>query len=248
MQAKDNWRVPPNHLTLPVDEVHVWRASMDVSTSDLAVFRSVLSEDEIQRAERFHFQRHCNHSIVSRGLLRTLLGRYLAMDPAALRFSYGRYGKPGLADGYNDGGSLRFNLSHSNERVLYAITYDMDVGIDIEFLHRSVKMEPVICWNCSEREKEDLQTVPTNLRRRAFFNCWTRKEAYVKARGDGLAAHMNNISVSLLPGQPTLLLETEAGEEEATRWLLKEIKPGAGYVACLAIVGHGWQVRKWKLR
>ena len=240
----DNWANPPHALVLPEDEVHVWRASLEAPGTRIAELRCILSGDELGRANRYLSKSNGRRFLVARALLRTILGRYLGVRPTALFFDYGRNGKPELAQGCNPGG-LRFNLSHTGNIAIYAITRNRAVGIDIEDPSRTVDMQPIVRRNCSKQEQADLKSVPEELQQQAFFTCWTRKEAYIKARGDGLSAHLNQITVSLVPGEPARLIDTPEGKEEAARWTIKEINVGSGYVAALIAEGHNWTLRNW---
>ena len=231
-------------LVLPNNEVHIWLASLDVPAKTCTRLRSFLSEEEISRANRFYFPQDRDYFVVGRGLLRIFLGQYLDSDPTTLHFTYGRYGKPVLDPNENNS-ELSFNMSHSKSKVIYAFSHGREVGIDIEDLNRDVDREQIVRRNCSEQEKIAYHTVPTELKQEAFINCWTRKEAYIKARGEGLAAHLDQITVSLVPGDEPRLLDTQAGEHEITRWTLKEIDVGSGYVAAVIAEGHDWHLRQW---
>lgn len=230
-------------LVLPRNEVHVWRASLGVSSAMLGWFQRILSADELSRADRFHFQHDRERYIVGHGLLRTILSHYLCADPATLDFVCNEYGKPELAS-INDDATLRFNMSHSHGRVIYAFTNKREVGIDIEYVRTMDDAAQLIERFCSERERAEYRSVPGNLRQLAFFNCWTRKEAYTKARGEGMSRPLDKFSVSLAPGKPVMLLDTEEGDEETRRWSLEDLRPGApGYVAAIAVEGAGWVLR-----
>jgi len=242
--SHDNWENPPHDLVLPEDEVHVWRASLEAPGTGMAELRCILSRDEVGRANRYLSKSNGRRFLVARGLLRTILGCYLGVSPTALFFDYGRNGKPELVPGCNPGG-LRFNLSHTSNTAIYAVTRNRAVGIDIEDPSRTVDMQPIVRRNCSKQEQADLQSVPEEMKRQAFFTCWTRKEAYIKARGDGLSAHLNQITVSLIPGEPARLIETPEGKDEAARWTIKDIKAGGEYIAALIAEGRSWRVRNW---
>jgi len=243
IREKENWEKPPLNLALPEDEVHVWRASLEVPIPRIIDLHNLLSEDEVSRAGRYYFERDRRRFIVGRGQLREILCQYLGIDPQELTFDYNHYGRPELSNNHKE---IHFNLSHAGETVLYAITCGREVGIDIEYLHRDVDMELIIRRNCSEREKLDFDVVPGELKREALFNCWTRKEAYIKAQGDGLALSLNKFSVSLLPGEPAELIDTQGGVHETARWIIAEIDAGPGYIASIAIECQGWRMRKWE--
>lgn len=240
-----SWRPPPKILRLGIDEVHVWRATLDLKAGGLQSLQQTLSADERVRAGRFHFQRDREHFIVGRGLLRTLLGRYLETDPGQLRFCYSPHGKPALAWEANRN-RLRFNLSHSRGLALYAVTRARELGVDIEFIRPEPADEEIAERFFSPREVAALRALPSNMQREAFFNCWTRKEAYIKARGEGLTLRLDQFDVTLTPGEPAALLSTNGDPQEASRWALKNLAPGPGYGAALAVEGDNWRLKCWQ--
>lgn len=233
------WRLPPETLILGSDEVHIWRATLDQPISQIESFRHTLAADEQARAERFYFQRDRERFIVARGVLRALLGFYLLSAPECLSFCYSSQGKPALA-GESGGDTVRFNLSHSHGVALYAVTRGREVGIDFERIRFDLEVEQIAERFFSRREIATLRTLPIDLRTYAFFLCWTRKEAYIKARGEGLSLPLDQFDVSLVPGEPAALLSTHPDPHEALRWSLQELSPTPGYVAALAVEGHGW--------
>ncbi|MDQ2975523.1 MAG: 4'-phosphopantetheinyl transferase superfamily protein, partial [Acidobacteriota bacterium] len=196
-------QLPLHSLTLGRNEVHLWQARLD---DQLAVtLKPLLSEEETARANRFHFIKDRNDFIVARGLLRKLLAAYLGVAGSAdLTFSYGDKGKPFLAE--NQRSSINFNLAHSHGMALYAFSHDRELGVDLEFVKDELADEEIADRFFSTTEVKALQRVPAELRRQAFFNCWTRKEAYIKARGEGLSMPLNDFDVSLAPGEPAALL------------------------------------------
>ena len=238
------WYSAPQTLTLQGDEVHVWRAALDVSESQVRSLWSTLTVDERQRAERYVFQKDRTHFVVARGLLRVLLGRYLRQDPPHLRFIYGPHGKPALAAG-TGGVALRFNVSHSHGLALYVITCGREVGVDVERIRSEVVQEKIAEHFFSPREVAVLRALPTPLQATALFACWTRKEAYIKATGDGLALPLDQFAVSLAPGEPAALLHTTWDPQEAARWALQDLAPAPGYRAAVAVAGHDWHLTCW---
>ncbi len=201
----------------------------------------LLSTDERQRAERFHFERDRRRFVVGRGLLRTVLGRYLQVSPDCLQFRYGPQGKPALAGG----NGLHFNVSHSGELALYAVALEREVGVDIERI-ASLKEVDDLAERCfSERENIVLRSLPAERRQQAFYTCWTRKEAYLKATGKGLSLPLDQFDVSVLPEEPAALLNTRPVAEEAARWSLASLEPHPDYMAALAVFGRGWQLQCW---
>jgi 4'-phosphopantetheinyl transferase len=241
----DLWRPPPEELTLLSAEVHVWRACLDPTASCVERLQCSLSPDELQRAARFHFPRDQRRFTVARGVLRDILSRYLGVPPSELRFRYSSYGKPALANGFDDRG-VCFNVSHSHEMALFAVTCGREVGVDIEYLGREIGGEEIAEHFFSARERANLRELPAEAKHEAFFNCWTRKEAYIKAHGEGLSLPLDQFDVSLAPGEPVALLATHNDPREASRWSLQALTPGANYVAALAVECQGWQLTCWQ--
>jgi 4'-phosphopantetheinyl transferase len=240
----DLWRSSPAELTLSSAEVHVWRARLDLDAWCVEPLHHHLSADELQRAARFHFPRDRRRYTVARGVLRHILGRYLRRPPSELRFRYSAYGKPALADAFADA-EVRFNVSHSHEMALFAVTSGREVGVDIEYLGREIRGEEIAERFFSAHERANLRALPAEMRHQAFFNCWTRKEAYIKAHGEGLSLPLDQFDVSLAPGEPAALLATRSDPQEALRWSLQTLTPGPSYVAALAVEGRGWQLTRW---
>jgi len=228
------------NLALAKDEVHVWRAPLDQPVPP--GFDRILSEAELKRARRFRFERDCSHFIVAHGLLRIILSRYVGVEPSRLCFCSNLYGKPALVASSAQA-AVRFNLSHSDGLVLYAIARDREVGIDLERIQTDFAFEQIGEQFLSLREAAELDALPTCLRREALLTWWTRKEAFVKARGQGLSMPLDQFSVSLAPSQPARLYTHEPGE--ALHWSLQDIMPGFGYVATLAVEGRNWQLKCW---
>ena len=206
--------------------------------------RHTLTTDECQRAERYVFEKDRTHFAVARGLLRVLLGRYLRQEPQHLRFTYGPHGKPALA---TDTGRapLCFNVSHSHGLALYAVTRGREVGVDVERIRPEIAQEKIAERFFSRREVTVLRALPTSLQAAAFFACWTRKEAYIKAKGEGLALPLGQFDVSLAPGEPAMLLRTAWDPQEAACWALQDLAPAPGYRAAVAVAGHDWRLTCW---
>ncbi len=240
-----SWNSPPKMLRLPSNSVHVWRASLEVSVSHLQALKDTLAADECARAERFYFQEHRERFIAGRGLLRNILSRYLDREPGQLRFSYNSYGKPALIEETGVEG-LRFNLSHSHDMALYAVTRGREIGVDIERFRPDVEAEKLAERFFSPREAAVLRTLPERLRPEGFFNCWTRKEAYIKAEGEGMAIPLSSFDVSLTPGEPAALLRSQKDPREVSRWSMQALDPKPGYAAALAVKGHDWELKCWQ--
>lgn len=168
-----------------------------------------LSDEERARAKRFLFERDRNSFVASHGILREVLGRYSGRGPGEIEFTYGPYGKPELA-GDGSSRSFRFNLSHSDGVALIAVAKERAVGVDVEKIQPERAGEEIADRYFSREEVDELRALPAELRSEGFFLCWTRKEAYVKALGEGLRFPLDSFQVSLSPGEPAQLF-AEAG-------------------------------------
>lgn len=243
-----SWQRPGAEMpALYADDVHVWRVDFGRESSRVDGAERTLSPDELARARRFRFPRDRERFVSARVLLRELLARYLHVEAGRLRFRYGELGKPALA---SDSGAdaIRFNLSHSESLALFAVTRGREIGVDVERLRRDLPAERLARRFFSPREIDALLALPQHQRQQAFFACWTRKEAYVKARGDGLAFPLDQFDVALVPGEPVASLRTDGDPEESARWSLQQLDPGPDYVAALAVEGHQWRLRCWEWR
>jgi 4'-phosphopantetheinyl transferase len=239
-EADEGWPEVAAVPALADGEVHVWRTPLEQPADRLEDLRRTLAPDERQRAERFHFDKDRRHFVAGRGLLRTLLGRYLGRDPGSLQFAYNPQGKPMLA---GEGGGLRFNLAHSHGLALFAVSRGRELGVDLERIRPEFAGEPVAQRFFSPREVAALRALSGERRHEAFFVCWTRKEAYLKATGKGLSLPLDCFDVSLLPGEPAALLATRHDPTEVGRWSLRALAPAQGYAGALAVEGRGWRLR-----
>jgi 4'-phosphopantetheinyl transferase len=239
------WCFASERMTLETDEVHVWRASLNLSQSDIERFLRTLAQDERSRADRFYFQEDREHFIAARGVLRAVLGKYLQIDPGRLRFEYGSYGKPKLAEEFR-AGSFCFNVSHSHGLAVYALSSGREVGVDVERIRSGFACERIAERFFSPQEVRALRSLPRSRQDEAFFNCWTRKEAYIKAKGVGVSIPLQLFDVSLVPGEPAALLSVRGDPHETSRWSLRDLFPGTGYVGALAANGQSWRLRCWQ--
>lgn len=239
------WHSPPTNLVLSKDDVHVWRADLDLPDWRLQQLAQTLSSDEQLRAERFYFERDRKHFIAGRGLLRAILGRYLDREPNQLQFSYSSRGKPALVN-TNTRETLCFNLSHSSGLALYAVTRSRLIGIDLERVRPMPDAEKLAERFFCTHEYGVISTLLPEQKQEAFFNAWTRKEAYLKATGDGLAG-LEQVEVSLTPGEPAALLSIQGDRQASSRWSLSQLTPAPGYVAALAVEGHDWNLECLKI-
>jgi 4'-phosphopantetheinyl transferase len=240
------WSPAPDNLILPLDEVHVWCADLDRPPAEVARCRSVLSQDELSQASRFRFEYHRKQFVVRHGLLRIILGYYLEIEPEKLRFDYSEYGKPALKFETGDQ-ELCFNLSDAAGLALYAFTMGREIGVDVEHVRSDIEHEEIAERFFSQNERMALRAYPPEDRPQAFFTCWTRKEAFIKAHGEGLSLPLDQFDVSVGVGEPAKLLATRGDLEGAERWALQHLDPAPGFVAALAVEGHGWRTRCWKV-
>lgn len=241
---------PPANPTLGHDEVHVWRASLELPASALERLLAVLCGEERQRAAKFVFARHKEHFIAARGILRHILARYLSKPPSELLFEHNSYGKPSLRADACGGRPLHFNVSHSGGLALYAFSNDVPVGVDVEQVRQDFATGEIAESFFSPAEVRAFKGLPSHSKTEAFFNCWTRKEAYIKALGMGLSHPLERFTVSLAPGTPAQLLCDETDPTEAARWSLRDLPIDPGYAAALAVPKHGWLLKcyDWQLQ
>jgi 4'-phosphopantetheinyl transferase len=229
---------------LQTDQIHVWAVRSLAGNDCLPSLRDTLSCDELQRAAAFRFEKHKNHYIVTRGLLRAILGRYIAKPAEAIEFRYAPQGKPYLRDA--DSYKLQFNLSHSENCVVYAVTLNGELGIDVEHIKELPDMNSIARRFFSEAEVADLEAVSSELRAESFYKCWTRKEAYIKAVGSGLSLPLDRFRVSVLPGQPAALLSLQDGADSASSWSMHDLRPWDGFVGALAIRSPSYSLLEMK--
>jgi 4'-phosphopantetheinyl transferase len=203
-----------------------------------------LAPDEIDRAARFQFAEHRQQYIYCRGLLRVILSRYLHVEPGQIQFRYATTGKPSLAD-VREAGDLHFNLSHSGGLALFAVTGGREIGVDLEKIRPTIDVQAIARRFFSDREFQALVALPKAEQPRAFFACWTRKEAYIKAIGDGLAFPLDHFSVSVSPNVPAALLEVRGEPGPPSRWSLQDLCPGDAYMGAVAFEGTPCAVQCW---
>lgn len=239
------WQPAPKDLVLSSNDVHVWRASLEQPEALIRQLAQILSEDERIRADRFYFERDRQHFIVGRGLLRTILGRYLSFEPTQLQFYYSSRGKPALAN-KDDNATIEFNLSHSHGLVLYSVTRDRKIGIDVEQIRPTSDVEKLAERFFSPREYATIRSLPPSQKQEAFFHAWTCKEAYLKAIGEGLVG-LEQVEVSLVPGEPVRLLSIGEDSPASSRWSVQVLTPAPDYIAALAVEGQGWTLTCWEI-
>ena len=231
-------------ITLPENEVQLWRVDLGAVGPEEPRWRQVLSEDERARAARFHFSRDRQSYVSSRALLRIILAAYLGAEPRELSFRYSDKEKPALA-GAHAAREIEFNISHSGMVALLAFTRGREVGVDVELIRHDFDVEGIAHRFFSEHERQELMSFALEERHAAFFRCWTRKEAYVKATGSGLSLPLSQFDVSMAAGNINALIATRPDATEAGRWSMREVQGGDGYAAALCVLGRGWRLRAW---
>ncbi len=231
-------------LALPENEVQLWRADLDALASDEIRWQQLLAIDEQKRAARFHFARDRQRFTAARAILRIILGGYLRVEAFDVDFCYSKKEKPYLAQRHADSG-ITFNLSHSGGIALYAFARRRELGVDVEKIGRDVDVAGIARRFFSEHEQKQLLQLPANEQVEAFFRCWTRKEAYIKATGDGLSLPLSQFDVSLEPGSSDALVVTRPDPAEAKCWLLREVPAGDGYLAAVCVRGRDWSLISW---
>lgn len=238
-----HWSDPPSLLTVGNDEVHVWRAFLDQTPDQASLFESLLSEDEIARAWKYRFPLHRDRFVSRRAFIRLLLGRYLRTQAPEIDFEYTDYGKPLLASRHAT--KLRFNLSSSHNLALVAVAYGRDVGVNVEKINEALIEESIPEQFFSARETARLRALSRSCQTAAFFDCWARKEAYIKAKGMGLSLPLDSFDVSFGDAKPARLLRTLPDQQEAERWTMMALQPAPGHAAALVIEGQECVVRCW---
>ncbi len=239
------WRLPPTPLVLDDDHVHVWRASLTVTPERVGALIRTLATDERTRAERFRFDRDRTRYIVARGLLRAIIGRYRDEEPGAIAFQYNAFGKPSLPDEPGKD-RIRFNVSHADDIALYAVTRNREVGVDIEGVRADMASERIAERFFSLQEIVALRGLDPALQHEAFFACWTRKEAYIKARGESITVGLDQFDVSLAPDEPAAILMSREDGDTLHDWSLHHLLPDPGYVGAVAMQGGPCRLMCWQ--
>lgn len=241
INTKLNWPTPDKFPELSKQHVHVWCAQIDQLTDQLFQLKKLLSADETNRAEKFHFEKDRHRFIISRGLLRTILGHYAKIAPEQLEFHYTAHGKPEL----NSFPELQFNLSHAENIILCAFSSNYILGIDVEYLGHDCDMEEIAKRFFSPLEYQILKNLTGQKQRRAFFNGWTRKEAFLKAIGKGLSFSLSKVEVPLLPEETVTTLTIHDEQIKSQPWALHALSLASDYAAALVTKGKPQQIHTW---
>ncbi|QWV95382.1 4'-phosphopantetheinyl transferase superfamily protein [Geomonas oryzisoli] len=199
-----------------------------------------LSQDELRRGARLLDPEKRELFLVGRGLVREILADLVGEEPGRLVFAEGEFGKPSLVAGQAAEG-LRFNVSHSGGQLLIAACYGAEIGVDLEEIRQELAFRPMAERYFSVREREELFGLDPRQQLEAFYRCWTRKEAYMKATGSGFSQPSTGFDVSLRPGEPAALLGHGAEPAELGRWRLVDLPVPSGYCAALALNSSPWR-------
>ena len=238
------WRPVQGTYALQDNEVHVWRATLSTAAPVLPALRAVLAPQERARADRFHFEADRARHTIGRALTRLLIGHSLGVDPRGLTFEYSRHDKPMLAGA----APLQFNVSHSGDVVLLALARSRELGVDVERIRADFTTTDIAERYFSAVECRDLATLAGEARHNAFFACWSRKEAYIKARGDGLTLALDSFDVAFLPGETPRLVATRHDPPAVARWSLRDLDVGPGYRGALVAERSDWTLALWDWR
>ena len=240
------WPVPAEQPRLAHGIVHVWCLALDLPQAAVDGLRAFLSADEQARAARYLFDKHRRRFIACRGQVRRILAGYLSANPAEICFFYGPKGKPALARPWSDS-AIQFNVSDSHELALCAVVMNRDLGVDLEYVRQPSDFDGLAERFFAAREVDVLRSLPNDRRLEAFFNCWTRKEAVLKAVGIGLGMPLNRVEVTLAPLDPARVLVYADEPAASVPWWLQSLEPAGGYVGAVACRGSPLEVVTWRI-
>ena len=221
---------------LPSNTVHLWTGQFDRLHTKRAEFESLLTDDERKRAERFISDMVRDKFILARGWLRTVLSQYLDQSPESIVFTYGKRGKPSIHNS-----DIHFNLSHSDNVLMLGVIKDREIGVDVEQIHPQPNMALIAHDNFSAKEFTALYELPETERLHAFYNCWTRKEAYIKAVGDGFALPLQDFDVTLKPDTPPRFLRIK--DDDPAKWSLLHIDTLDDAIGAVCVKGAMPQIK-----
>lgn len=224
---------PPPELELGPNDVHLWVARLDLSFTALKIYERTLSASELRLAQGYGFEYHRNRFIARRGFVRAVLSRYLRAEPAMLEFAHGPRGKPFLSGDFK--GDLSFNWAHSGDRAILGVARQGDIGVDIERVRPFTGTSQIVNRYGSAGESRAFHYLPLDQRMAGFFNLWTRKEAWLKATGEGIGQQLNLVEVSCLPGESARFLSLPGGSQTTAAWVLRDVPICPGFAAALSV-------------
>ena len=239
----NNWVLWNEFSPLKTDEVHVWCADLVLPEEKIEQLFNLLSADERQRAQRFYFPRDRARFIAARAILRKLLSQYSQISAEQLQFQYNAHGKPELIQAPN----LQFNLSHANTKALIAVTYAPTVGVDVEYCEKELDIEGIAERFFTANEYQIIKNLTGSAKKQAFFTGWVRKEAFLKALGEGLAYSLAKVEVTLLPHEPARIIALYDAAQSSADWSMFVLPKITGYAAALVVKQAALKVitRQW---
>jgi len=239
------WHYPARPIRLAPRDVHIWRAFPCHGATFIDQLAPLLSEDELSRAASFRFESDRNRFIVCRAILRNILGLYLGIGPEHVKFRMGPLGKPYPAN-ESGGVQIQFSLSHTHHIALYAFTSNRRIGVDIEQVRTISNLDQVAAFSFSDYENHVFRSLRPDRKEAAFYNCWTRKEAYVKAIGEGLSSPFRAFDVSLSPDEPCRLLRINGSADEALLWSMETLEPAPDHVAAVVVEKFDYHMNRYE--
>ncbi len=243
MPNKDLWNLPDEELTIHEGIVHIWLVDIEKEACNHEYLSGLLSNNELERSKRFIFDKDKKRFIITHGILRLILSRYIHLDSKTIYFAREKKGKPVIKNPENN--DIRFNLSHSGKYIIYALTRGREVGIDIQYMKDMPDSDRIVKRFFSNKEINEYFELPAAIRKRAFFTCWTRKEALIKAIGEGLNMPLNSFSVSPNPGIKSKI-EIHDGRFSGRQWSLEDVRLNdMNYVSSIAVEGRGFKIIYW---
>jgi 4'-phosphopantetheinyl transferase len=245
LAATCSWPDVNINTRLGAGEVHVWCVQLNISDKHLLYFQRSLAPDESRRASRFHFERDRKRYIAKHGLLREILGNYLSIHPAEVQFAYNPHGKPFLLNDLQ-AQNLNFNISSSGDLALFVFLRGRQVGVDIEKIRQNIEFEELVERFFSENERKAFQLVKPKSKLQTFFCIWARKEAYIKAQGQGLSVPISRFDVFIDPHNKAEIFVADREAMEKDCWSLRDLDPALGYAAALAVQGKDWKLQCWR--
>ncbi len=241
-----SWSPAPPEVKLTSKEIHLWLAPLESISSCIGFLQHTLAPDEKERAGRFRYTKDRNYYIVVRGMLRNILSRYINISPEQIQFRYNDYGKPYLNPLHNKA-KLQFNMSHSSGFALYGIVHDDEIGIDIERISSIPEIDKLMDDYLTGEEKTRFHVLALNERTEKFFRYWTLKEAFIKAKGCGLALSMSQVEVQEESGKFVSLIDIKERPKEASHWSIYPLSPAAGYAAAAVTKKNCWNLSCWQI-
>lgn len=234
------FKFPDSLFKFSSNEIHVWFININITLNKkITILNNYLSEDENLKTSKFKFKKDKNCSIITRGALRLLSGKYLNLNPKNIKFNYGEYGKPDFDFETN----LKFNVSHSGNMAVIGFVLNDDIGIDVEKIKTDFDVFDIVSNYFSSLEIESLKELPTKEQVKGFYRCWTRKESFIKAKAKGLSFPLDSFSVSLESDEKVELLETKWNKNEKELWKLFSFSPEEGYLGAVSVKGKVEEVR-----